>query len=283
MNQPPEIRIGHRSRVIFADNMDPRHGIPSLADGSVALTVTSPPYWNFVDYGGGDKEIGAEDSYAEYVDSLQRVFAAIHRKTIPGGRAVVNVSNMKSRRKVEGRAFVYPIVPDTIRAMTRAGFTFFDEIIWHKRWASSGPLGGKPLWGSYPYPPTPKILDSIFENILVFTKEGQRRAPSPEVREKSKLTLEEWRQYTSGVWYLPSDRDTHHPATYPVEMAERLVAMYSFVDDLVLDPFAGAGTTVIAAERNLRAGIGYEVSQRYMEAVKSRANRLLNKPLKLEL
>ena len=258
------VQIGHRSKVIFADNLDPFRGLPSMPDEGVALTFTSPPYWNFVDYEHAG--VGYEDSYQDYIASLAKVFAMMFQKTMPAGRAVVNVSNMKSRQDVEGRAFVYPIVADTIRTMMEAGFTFFDEIIWHKGSANAGALDGSPLWGSYPYPPTPKILDSTFENILVFIKPGQRSVDLG-AKEQSRLTLDEWRQYTRGVWALAHDRDPNHPATFPMEVAERVVRMYSFVGDTVLDPFAGSGTAVIAAEMNGRAGIGYEISTAYEKAV----------------
>ena len=270
------IQIGERSRVIFKDNLDPERGLHTLLDEVVALTFTSPPYWNFVDYGYNDNGVGAEAAYEEYINSLQSVFTAIWQKTMPGGRAVVNVSNMKSRSSVEGETFVYPIVADVIRVMKHVGFTFFDEIIWHKGSANAGALGGNPLWGSYPYPPTPKILDSTFENILVFTKSGQR-TPSSDTKEQSRLTLEEWRQYTKGVWDVPHDRDPNHPATFPMEIADRVVRMYSLVNDLVIDPFAGTGTTTIAAERYHRVGLGYEISPLYMDGVREKADRWLTK------
>ena len=156
---PDTLQVGHRSRVVFTTNMDPGRGVPSLTDESVALTFTSPPYWNYLDY--GYLGVGYEESYQQYIDSLRALFTAVFQKTMPGGRAVVNVSNMKSRQDVEGRAFLYPIVADTIGTLTQAGFTFFDEIIWHKRDTTTGPMSGSPLWGSYPYPPTAE--DSGFD------------------------------------------------------------------------------------------------------------------------
>ena len=270
---PDDVQIGDRSRVIFANNLDPDLGLPTLEDESVSLTFTSPPYWNFVDYGHGGS--GYEESYQEYIASLRGLFGVIFQKTIPGGRAVINVSNMKSRQDIEGRAFVYPIVADTIKAMMIAGFTFFDEIIWHKRDATTSPMDGSPLWGSYPYPPTPKILDSIFENILVFTKPGHRDVDLG-AKELSRLTVEEWREYTNGVWRLESGSDPNHPATFPMELADRVIRMYSFVNDVVLDPFAGTGTAVVSAERNRRAGIGYEISPTYKAAVHKKAEGWLN-------
>lgn len=268
----PSTSIGSRGTLWYCDNMDSKFGVPGLPEESVALTFTSPPYWNFVDYGVG---VGTEAFYEEYIGKLGELLRAVACKTIPGGRVVVNASNMKSRAKREGRAFIYPIIADIIRQAATAELTFFDEIIWVKGHANAGALNGKPLFGSYPYPPTPKILDSTFENILVFTKAGKRPRPAPEARERSKLSKEEWFTYTKGIWEISPDKDPHHPATFPMEIAERIVRLYSFVDDCVLDPFAGTGTTLVAAERQQRRSIGFEVNSKYHEAVRDKVLKWL--------
>ena len=264
-----EIRVGSRGCLVFSDNLDKNFGVPVLENESVALTFTSPPYWNFVDY-AGSKGVGYENSYKEYLNSLSKLFCAIERKTMPGGRLVVNASNMKSRMSIEGKSFVYPIVPDIIYRAKIAGFTFFDEIIWVKGGANAGALNGRVLFGSYPYPPTPKILDSTFENIVVFTKPGKREKVCKEVKSRSQLTKDEWRIFTKGIWEIPPDRNPDHPATFPMEVAERVVRMYSFADDVVLDPFAGSGTTLIAAEKHNRRGIGFEIARDYEQAIRNK-------------
>lgn len=269
-----DIHLGHKYFLMFMDNMNKDAGVPALSNESIALTFTSPPYWNFVDY-AGSKGVGYEESYKEYINSLFKLFKEIEKKTIPGGRMVINASNMKSRKSIEGVSFVYPIVADIISKAQKAGFTFFDEIVWVKGGANAGALNGRVLFGSYPYPPTPKILDSTFENILVFTKPGKREKVSSEVKDRSQLTKDEWRAFTKGIWEIPPDKDPHHPATFPMEIADRIVRMYSFADDLVLDPFAGSGTTLIAAEKNNRFGIGFEISREYKEAVKNKVDKWL--------
>lgn len=261
--------VGSGSYVIFSDNLDEKLGVRVLKDESVALTFTSPPYWNFINYAGSEG-VGYESSYKGYLKALLKLFRAIARKTMPGGRIVVNASNMKSRRAVEGESFVYPIVSDLIQLAKRAGLTFFDEIVWVKGGANAGALNGRPLFGSYPYPPTPKILDSTFENILVFTKPGKRQKVSQEVKDRSQLTKDEWRVFTKGIWEIPPDRDPDHPATFPLEIAERIVRMYSFAGDVILDPFAGSGTTLLAAEKHERRGIGFEIAQDYKQAIKNK-------------
>ena len=268
------VRIGERSRVVFASNMDDDHGIPDLPNASVALVFTSPPYWNYMDYGDA-AGIGTEESYAGYMESLRKVFTALEPKVIPGGRVVVNICNMKSRRAVEGRAFLRPVAFDAVQVIGQAGFIFFDEIIWVKGAANAGALNGRPLFGSYPYPPTPKILDSIFENVFVFIKTGKRPSMQRVRKNESRLDKEEWMQFTKGIWELPPDRDPYHPATFPLEMAERVIRLYSFKGDKVLDPFAGTGTTPIAAEKLGRRGLGFEIEEAYAEAVRYKTRKWL--------
>ena len=270
------VPVGRHSRVVFIDSLDPDNGLAALPDEVAALTFTSPPYWTFAEY--GDVGVGYEESYEGYIDSLRRVFTVAWQKTMPGGRVVVNISNMKSKQAEDGAAFVYPIVPDLVRAMTSIGFTFFDEIIWAKRDTTTRPMSGSPLWGSYPYPPTPKILDSTFENILVFCKPG-RRDVELGVKEQSRLTMEEWREYTKGIWRVESGSTPNHPATFPMEVADRVIRMYSFVNDVVLDPFAGTGTTIVSAEANGRAGVGYEISKAYRKPVRDKATHCLEELL----
>lgn len=275
------LQIGKKSKVIFSDNMDKSFGVPSLDNESIALTFTSPPYWNYIDYEGGNGVGNKESCYEDYLDSLGSLFSAIEKKTIIGGRMVVNVSNMKSRKSVEGESFVYPLVHDTVIQANKAGWIFFDEIIWDKCIGTTGALNGKLLFGSYPYPPTPKILDAIFENILIFTKEGKRPKVCQELKDKSKLTKEEWKDFTRGIWNIKTDSDSRHPATFPIELAERIIRMYSFVDDIILDPFAGTGTAIIASDLWNRKGIGFEISDAYKESIKERSYKWLNIQLNL--
>jgi DNA modification methylase len=229
-----------------------------LNDNSIDLVITSPPYYNYKDYG-----VEMPSTYAGYKALLKRVFTECYRVLKPGSIVCINTTNMKSRTSVEKDSFLYPIVADTILIMQDIGFKFFDEIIWVKGNANNGALKGKPLFGSYPYPPTPKILDSIFENILIFKKSGKRYHPPKEVKEQSKLTKEEWVAYTKGIWFIGPDRNSKHPATFPIEIPLRLIKMYSFIGETVLDPFAGTGTTIVASVMLDRKGVGYELNREY--------------------
>ena len=240
-----------------------------LKNNIVALVVTSPPYFNYIEYGGTG--IGIEKVYKEYLKNIKKVFKESKRVLIDGGTCVINITNMKSRLKVEKKSFLYPIVPDIVKIMNDLGFIFFDEIVWVKGNANNGALKGKPLFGSYPYPPTPKILDSIFENILIFRTEGkQKDRYNKELKEISKLTKEEWRDYTKGIWFIVPDRKAKHPATFPIEIPKRLIKLYSFKNELILDPFAGTGTTLLAAKLLGRKGIGYEISKTYLSEIEEK-------------
>lgn len=239
-----------------------------LPDNSIALVVTSPPYFNYIEY--GKIGIGTETNYQNYLDNLELVFRECFRVLIPDGKTCINITNMKSRKDVEGRSFVYPMVADVTKMMQKIGFTFWDELIWVKGDANNGALKGKPLFGSYPYPPNPKMLDSIFENIIIFKKEGRLdQRVTPEIKESSKVSKQEWAKFTKGVWVFPPDKSLH-PASFPLELPYRLIRLYTFVGEIVLDPFAGTCTTLAAAEKLHRKSIGYEIFEDYEPLIKKR-------------
>ena len=240
-----------------------------VENDSVALIVTSPPYFNYIEY--GKIGIGTELVYKEYLNSLNSVFKECLRVLIPDGKICLNITNMKSRKDVEGKSFLYSIVADVTKIMMDIGFIFFDEIIWIKANANNGALKGKPLFGSYPYPPTPKILDSIFENILIFKKDGRLiQRVDKETKESSKVSKEDWMQYTKGIWNIEPDRNSPHPASFPIELPKRLIKIYSFKNETVLDPFAGTGSTLVAANLLERKAIGYEIFEEYEKFISQR-------------
>lgn len=277
------MRIGKSSYIFFQGNMDIPDGIPQIANESIHLCFYSPPYFNFIEYANQDGIGKKSDTYQDYLNDLEKLNTEIFKKIIPGGRLVINITNLKARKAIEGKSFIYPLVADTIAMATQIGFTFFEEIIWDKDIWRGGKGHKKMMFGSYPYPPTPKMLDGIYENILVFTKEGKRPKVAQEIKEKSKLTIEQWREWTRGIWKIRTDSNKRHPATFPIKLAERVIRLYSFYGDRVLDPFAGTGTTLIAAENYGRQGIGYEIATKYKEAIKQRIQEHLNPPEQLTL
>lgn len=261
-----EEKVGTTIRYIIGDARDYE------PEEEIHLVVTSPPYFNYKDYGSFSGLDKATD-YQKYLEGIKEVFLKVYKVLAPGGTVCINITNMKSRKKIEGQSFLYPIVADVIKLMLEIDFIFFDEIIWMKGYGNNGALKGKPLFGSYPYPPTPKILDSIFENILIFKKRGKRTV-SKEVKELSKLTKQEWIEYTRGLWHIEPDREAKHPAVFPLEIPLRLIKLYSFVGDLVYDPFAGTGTTLIASYILKRRGIGVEINPEFLEEFKLKWKRL---------
>lgn len=267
-------KIGDNSHIYFhtAEHMD------ELQNESVALMVTSPPYYNYIEY--GEDGIGSESTYNDYLSNIRIVLSESMDKLIPGGTAIINITNMKSRKAVEGESFLYPIVSDYIKLMHSLEMIFFDEIVWIKADANNGALKGKPLFGSYPYPPTPKILDSIFENILVFKKPGKlKERVTRAIKEESKVSKEEWMVSTKGIWYLKPDRISGHPASFPIELPKRLINIYSFKGEIILDPFAGTGTSVIAAEILGRKGVGYEIFAGYEHFIDEKCSLYMQQEL----
>jgi len=237
-----------------------------VQDNSIHLVITSPPYYNYKDYNTkSEKQVGSiNHSYERFISDLDKVWKECFKKMVPGGKLCINIPNMKSRTKVEGYSFLYSIVADVTKSCQKIGYIFFDEIIWVKGSANAGALKGRPLFGSYPYPPNFKILDSIQESILVFKKPGKILKHDEEIKEKSKLTKEEWLTYTLGVWHmLPERQNKGHCAVFPIELPLRLIKLYSFVGDTILDPFLGSGTTLKACKLLERIGIGYEINSEY--------------------
>ena len=253
---------------------DSRIKVRNLEDESIALAFYSPPYWNFVEYEDGGGIGNKHVTYLKFLEMLKEIHKVLLPKIMAGGRLVINTANLLSRNAIEGDSVMrYPITIDVINQLQQIGFTWFDSIVWDKATLAAGSRGGKMLFGSYPYPPTPKILKNGIEDINVFVKSGKRKV-SKEIKEKSKLTLEEWKEFTLGIWRIPTDRQPLHPATFPVGLASRVIRLYSFVGDTVLDPFCGIGTTGLACHYYDRDFIGIEISPKYCEYARERLNLL---------
>lgn len=245
-------------KVYFKDSRN----MTEVRDNSVNLIITSPPYFEYKDY-GIKEQIGFGSTFEKYVKDLGIVLKECTRILAPDGKLCINIVDPYSHVKKEGRRFVYPLTSSIILESTKLGLDFYDEIIWVKADANAGALSGKPLFGSYPYPTNFCILKSMFENILIFKKPGKTRAVDKEIKLKSKLNKEEWREYTKGVWNIPAVKQIDHLAMFPEELPKRLIKLYSFYGDTVLDPFLGSGTTLKVAKELNRKGIGYEINKSY--------------------
>lgn len=224
---------------------------------SVDLIVTSPPYWQLKDY-GSPNQIGFNQSYAEYIDSLNLVWQECLRVLKPGCRLCINIGDQFARAAYYGRYKVVPIHSEIIRFCETIGFDYMGSIIWQKPTTMHTSGGGK-VMGSYPYP-RGGIVKIDYEYILLFKKPGTYKAPSQEEKDLSKLTDEEWNIFFSSHWNFMGEIQNKHIAVFPEELPHRLIRMFSYRDDTVLDPFMGSGTTALAAIRNGRNAIGYEIN-----------------------
>jgi site-specific DNA-methyltransferase (adenine-specific) len=244
-----------------ARNMD------TIADGSVALVVTSPPYFAGKQYEEELERDGIPSSYLEYLEMLTDVFAECARKLEPGGRIAVNVANL-------GRKPYRSLSADVIRILEHdLGLLLRGELVWQKGEGASGSCA----WGSWRSPSNP-VLRDLTERVIVASKGRFDRARTAKQRAAQGLphvtTLlpEDFLTLTLDVWSIPpeSARRVGHPAPFPVELPEQLIRLYTYADDLVLDPFMGSGSTLVAAARLGRRYVGYDLDPAYVDMARQR-------------
>lgn len=236
-----------------------------LKDESVHLIITSPPYWQLKDYGNGN-QIGFNDSYEDYINNLNLVWKECYRILHKGCRLCVNIGDQFARSVYYGRYKVIPIREEIIKFCETIGFDYMGAIIWQKV-TTCNTTGGATIMGSFPYPRN-GIIKLDYEFILVFKKLGDPPKVNKETKEKSRLTTEEWNEYFYGHWNFSGERQDKHLAMFPEELPKRLIKMFSFVGDTVLDPFLGSGTTCLAANRLDRNSIGYEINEDFLPIIK---------------
>lgn len=227
-----------------------------LPDNSVHLMITSPPY-------NVTKEYDDDLSLDEYVDLLNKVWKETYRVLVPGGRVCINVANL-------GRKPYIPLHSYIIEGMLSLGFLMRGEIIWNKA-SSASP---STAWGSWLSAANP-VLRDIHEYILVFSKDSfslPRNGKDPTIKK------EEFLEWTKSVWTFSavSAKKVGHPAPFPEELPHRLINLYSFKNDVILDPFLGSGTTSISALKNNRNYVGYDISQEYINLANSKLNEIRN-------
>ncbi len=234
---------------------------------SVQLVVTSPPYWQLKDY-GHKGQIGYNDTYEEYINNLNLVWNECFRVLSPGCRLCVNIGDQFARSVYYGRYKIIPIRTEIIKFCETAGFDYMGAIIWQKV-TTTNTTGGATIMGSFPYPRN-GIVKLDYEFVLIFKKLGISPKVSMERKEKSKLTTKEWNEYFYGHWNFPGERQGQHLAAFPEELPRRLVRMFSFTEDTVLDPFLGSGTTALAARNLGRHSIGYEINPKFLPVIKEK-------------
>lgn len=228
-----------------SENMD------EIPDNSVHLMITSPPY-------NVGKEYDDDLTLEEYVDLLTSVFSQTYTKLVTGGRACINIANI-------GRKPYIPLHMIVTEIMLEIGFLMRGEIIWDK----SASAGGSCAWGSWMSASNP-VLRDYHEYILVFSKESYSKNKKQEKRDT--IEHDDFINWTQSVWTFPAvnAKKIGHPAPFPVELPHRLINLYSYEEDVVLDPFCGSGTTCIAAIQNNRNYIGYDIKKEYIDLSQER-------------
>ena len=230
-----------------SENMD------EVPDNSIHLMITSPPY-------NVGKEYDDDLTLDEYLELLTTVFGQTYKKLVTGGRACINIANI-------GRKPYIPLHAMVIELMLDLGFLMRGEIIWDK----STSAGGSCAWGSWMSASNP-VLRDYHEYILVFSKESYSKNKAQEKRDT--IERDEFIQWTKSIWTFPAvnAKKIGHPAPFPIELPHRLINLYSYENDIVLDPFCGSGTTCIAAIQNNRNYIGYDINEKYIELAEKRIN-----------
>lgn len=250
-------------KIVIGDSRN----MKEVPDESVHLIITSPPYWQLKDYGNG-KQIGFNDSYEEYINNLNLVWKECHRILHKGCRLCVNIGDQFARSVYYGRYKVIPIRTEIIKFCESVGFDYMGAIIWQKV-TTTNTTGGATVMGSFPFPRN-GILKIDYEFIMIFKKYGKSPKVIKEIKNQSRLTKEEWNQYFTGHWNFPGERQDKHLAMFPEELPRRLIKMFSFVSDTVLDPFLGSGTTSLAAKNLNRNSIGYEINESFSHIIKEK-------------
>jgi len=255
--------MSNQAKIIIGDS----RVMKEVKGETVDLIVTSPPYWHIKDY-GVPGQIGYGESLHEYLRNLYYVWSESYRVLKKGRRLCINIGDQFARSIIYGRYKVIPIHAEFIAQCEKIGFDFMGSIIWQKK-TTMNTTGGANVMGSYPYPPN-GIVEIDYEFIHILKKPGRGDTISRDIKEASKLSKEEWKEYFSGHWHFGGARQIEHEAMFPEELPRRLIKMFTFVGDTVLDPFLGSGTTAKVALELKRNTIGYEINEKFLKIIKEK-------------
>ena len=255
--------------ILVGDSQD----LSAIRDESVHLVLTSPPYWNLKEYNGHAQQLGHVDHYETFLDKLDDVWRGCFDKLAVGGRLIVVVGDVLLSRRNNGRHKVVPLHADIQVRCERIGFDNLAPIFWHKISNASFEVKGNSKFLGKPYEPNGVIKHDI-EYILMLRKPGGYRKPEPENRRLSVISEKEFNEWYQQIWTLGGASTRNgHPAPFPESLANRLIRMFSFVGDTVLDPFLGSGTTMVAAAKVGRHSIGVEIDDAYAGQAKERMEK----------
>lgn len=247
-----------KQRLINGDARD----LSFLGDESIHLVVTSPPYWNLKRYNENPDQLGHVNDYESFLNELEKVWKEIFRVLVPGGRLVCVVGDVCVSRKKFGRHLVFPLHADICVLCRKIGFDNLNPIIWHKISNASFEVENGSKFLGKPYEPNAIIKNDI-EFILMQRKPGGYRKPTEVQRKLSKIDKNDFNLWFQQIWNITGASTRNHPAPFPLELASRLVRMFSFQGDTVLDPFCGTGTTMLASLRYGRNSIGIDIEPEY--------------------
>lgn len=238
--------------------------VDDLQDESVHLVLTSPPYWTLKRYNESKGQLGGITDYEEFLDELDRIWKHCYRLLVEGGRMIIVVGDVCLSRKQHGRHTVVPLHAAIQERCRRIGFDNLAPIIWHKIANARFEVENGSSFLGKPYEPNAIIKNDI-EYVLMQRKPGGYRNPTPAMRVLSVISEENHRAWFQQIWRLPGASTRNHPAPFPLELATRLIRMFSFVEDTILDPFMGTGTSNVAAAQWGRHSIGIEVDKKYFD------------------
>ncbi len=269
-------------RLINGDARD----LSFLSDESIHLVVTSPPYWNLKRYNENPDQLGHVNDYESFLSELEKVWREVFRVLVPGGRLVCVVGDVCVSRRRFGRHLVFPLHADICVLCRKIGFDNLNPIIWHKIANASFEVENGSKFLGKPYEPN-AIIKNDMEFILMQRKTGGYRKPTEVQRKLSKIDKKDFNIWFQQIWNITGASTRNHPAPFPLELASRLVRMFSFQGDTVLDPFCGTATTMIASLRYDRNSIGIDIDPEYCRMAarylkKESSNLFLNTELIFE-